>query len=139
MATSRRLARNAVPGEATALLDVRTTPATTLDALVARLRAAVGGEVRVLSDRLRPRETDLDAAVVRAARRARPQAKLFGSPTLSDLVFVEAPAVKVGPGRSERSHTPVEWVHEDEILEAAAYYEALARGWAAEVRREAAA
>lgn len=131
-------ARNTVPAEATAVLDVRTTPAASLAEVVAHLRARVRGEVRVVSDRLRPRETSLDQAVVCAARRARPQARVYGSATLSDLVFIDAPAVKVGPGRSERSHTADEYVLESEILEGAAFYEALVRGWAAEVRREAA-
>ncbi|HET7041592.1 MAG TPA: M20/M25/M40 family metallo-hydrolase, partial [Gemmatimonadales bacterium] len=45
-------ARNVVPGEATALLDVRTTPGLHGRGLVERLAAAVTGEVRVVSERL---------------------------------------------------------------------------------------
>lgn len=36
----------------------------------------------------------------------------------------------MGPGRSERSHTVDEWVDEEEIVEAARFYEALARRYA---------
>jgi acetylornithine deacetylase len=121
-------ARNVVPAEATAVLDVRTTPAASHDEVVARVRARVASEVRVLSSRLEPRETAEDALVVRAARMARPAAKLYGSPTLSDLVHVTgAPAIKCGPGASERSHTADEWIGEDEVIAGADFYVAFVR------------
>ncbi len=124
-------ARNVVPGEATALLDVRTTPGLHGRELVERLAAAVTGEVRVLSERLKPRETPEASPLVSAAREARPEARLFGSSTLSDLVFLEGiAAVKCGPGRTERSHTPDEYVLESEILEGARFYTRLVRAWA---------
>ena len=121
-------ARNVVPGEATAVLDVRTTPAASHEEVVAQVRARVASEVRVLSSRLEPRETAEDALVVQAALRARPAAKLYGSPTLSDLVHVAgAPAIKCGPGASERSHTADEWVSEEEVVAGADFYVALVR------------
>jgi len=117
-------ARNVVPAQASAVLDVRTTPAMSHGDVVARVRERVASDVRVLSDRLEPRETDEGALVVRAARAARPEARLYGSPTLSDLVHVQgAPAIKCGPGASERSHTADEWVGEAEIVEGARFYE----------------
>jgi acetylornithine deacetylase len=128
-------ARNVVPATATAVLDVRTTPAASHAAVVAAVRARVASEVRVLSDRLAPRETAPGALVVRAALAARPAARLYGSPTLSDMVYVEAaPAIKVGPGSSERSHTADEWVGADEVAAGAAFYAALVRECAALVR-----
>lgn len=124
-------ARNVVPGEATALLDVRTTPGLHGRGLVERLAAAVTGEVRVLSERLAPRETSEVSPLVGAAREARPEARLFGSSTLSDLVFMAGiPAVKCGPGRTERSHTADEFVLESEILDGARFYTRLVRAWA---------
>ncbi|HVT58808.1 MAG TPA: M20/M25/M40 family metallo-hydrolase [Thermoanaerobaculia bacterium] len=124
-------ARNVVPGEATAVLDVRTTPALPGREVVARVERAVRSEVRVLSDRLQPRETPEDSLLVEAARRARPQSRLFGSPTLSDLVFMGGiPAIKCGPGRSERSHTADEFVLESEVLEGARFYTRLVGAFA---------
>ncbi|HEX9668323.1 MAG TPA: M20/M25/M40 family metallo-hydrolase, partial [Thermoanaerobaculia bacterium] len=82
-------ARNVLPGEATAVLDVRTTPVLPSAEVVRRVERAVAGEVRVLSDRLRPRETAADAALVEAGRRARPEARLVGSPTLSDMALLD--------------------------------------------------
>jgi acetylornithine deacetylase len=115
-------ARNVVPGEATAVLDVRTVPGSHRE-VVQRLSKVVSGELRVLSDRLEPRETGETETVVRAALRARPQARVYGSATLSDMVFIkDVPAIKCGPGRSERSHTPDEFVLEEEILAGAHFY-----------------
>ncbi|HEX9799243.1 MAG TPA: M20/M25/M40 family metallo-hydrolase [Thermoanaerobaculia bacterium] len=134
-------ARNAVPATATAVLDVRTTPATPPAALVERLRAAVAGELVVVSDRLAPRATPQDAPLLAAARAARPAAREYGSATLSDwaLLPAEVPAIKVGPGRSERSHAPDEFVLASEVLEGAAFFEALARRLARELARAGAA
>jgi acetylornithine deacetylase len=123
-------ARNAVPAEASCVLDVRIN--SEVDA--ARLIRALGDRVRVLSDRLRPRSIDPAHPLVDAIRRARPEAKLIGSSGLSDLVFFEGiPGVKVGPGRTERSHTPDEFVLESEILEGARFYERAVVEIAAEV------
>lgn len=124
-------ARNVVPAEAVALLDVRTTPVLSPRQIVERIEQAVAGEVRVLSDRLRPRETAESTLLVGAARQARPEARLFGSATLSDMAFMEGiPAIKCGPGRSERSHTPDEFVLAGEVLDGARFYTRLVRSYA---------
>jgi acetylornithine deacetylase len=124
-------ARNVVPAEASAVLDVRTTPALAPGAVVERVARAVESEVRVLSDRLRPRETDERSALVAAALAARPGARLYGSATLSDLVFMEGiPAIKCGPGSSARSHTADEFMLSGEILDGARFYARLIGAWA---------
>jgi acetylornithine deacetylase len=129
-------ARNVVPAEARAVLDCRTVPAEPPEALLARLRAVVESELVVLSDRLVPVATDASSALVAAALRARPEAQLYGSATLSDLTFFRGiAAVKVGPGRSERSHRPDEFVFEDEIVAGAQFYEQLLLELAAEMER----
>jgi acetylornithine deacetylase len=130
-------AKNMLPGLASATLDIRTTPVLSHDALIERIRAALGAlegvEAELVSKRLEPRETARDARVVRAARKARPGARVYGSTTMSDMVFLkDVPAVKVGPGRSERSHTPDEFVRESEILEGRRFYVDLIRHYAAE-------
>jgi len=128
-------ARNVVPAEAVATVDGRTTPALAPADIVARLRAALASEVRVVSDRLGPRATPETSALLRAARLAHPGARQYGSPTLSDWALLPAstPAIKVGPGSSSRSHKPDEYVHEAEVLEGARFYARLCRAFAAEV------
>jgi acetylornithine deacetylase len=131
-------ARNVVPAEARAILDCRTVPVEAPEALLARLRAAVEGELVVLSDRLVPVASDPASPLVAAARRARPAARLYGSATLSDLTFFRGiPALKAGPGRSERSHRPDELVLESEVVEGAAFYERLLVELARDLRRAA--
>jgi len=125
-------ARNVLPAEATALVDVRTTPEVTPEAIALAIGGAVGAEVRVLSDRLRPRATPEDSPLLAAVLSVRPVAKLYGSPTLSDWALIDAPAIKCGPGRSERSHRVDEYVEEEEVLAGMRFYlaliEALASG-----------
>lgn len=121
-------ARNVVPAEAAVILDIRTVPGEDPGALVERLRARCESEVRVLSDRLKPCGTDPAADVVQAAKTVRPEARLYGSPTLSDWVyFRDYPAVKVGPGNSDRSHRPDEFLYENELRAGAAFYRATLR------------
>jgi len=135
-------ARNVVPAEASAILDVRAVPGIAPDAIATRVRAAVAGEVKVVSDRFAPRQTPAGSALLAAARAARPGARAYGSATLSDwaLLPADVPGIKVGPGRSERSHTPDEYVLEQEVVDGAAFYSDLVRAFATEIRnREAGA
>ena len=46
----------------------------------------------------------------------------FGSPTLSDQALMPFPSVKIGPGKSSRSHTADEYIMISEIEEAVALY-----------------
>lgn len=119
---------NVIPDRCDLVVDVRTTPAYAPEEIVSMVRQRVSGEVSVRSKRLVSVDTDPDAGIVRAALRANPGAVPFGSPTLSDWVFLDGiPAVKVGPGDSRRSHTPDEFVTEDEVRAGAAFYERLIR------------
>jgi acetylornithine deacetylase len=124
------VAHNVIPAEAQAVLDLRTTPEFTPEEIVERVRRAVASDVVVRSTRLGPVSTDPGERLIVAARRARPEAALFGSPTLSDMArvpgyFGTAPAVKVGPGRTERSHTADEFVTVQELIDGAAFYRRL--------------
>lgn len=116
-------ARNAVPATATAILDLRTTPALAVEAICQRVRERVAGDLAVVSSRFLPRHTLPEALPVVAAQQARPEARLYGSATLSDWALLgQIPAIKCGPGASERSHTAEEFVFEQEILDGARFY-----------------
>lgn len=119
---------NVIPDRCRITVDIRTTPAYTPNELVELVRSRVKGEVRVRSERLVSVETDPGHAIVRAALAANPSARPFGSPTVSDWVFLkDVPTVKAGPGDSRRSHTPDEYVTEAELKAGAAFYAALIR------------
>lgn len=136
------VAANVVPPEVTCTLDVRFVPGLTAEAILERLREGVSGTLEPVEEPLPPCSIDPDHPLVQAAKRARPGARCSGCAGLSDwTAFCAArppvaagqggvPGLKVGPGRSTRSHTADEYVLEDEVLEGARFYEALIREYA---------
>ena len=127
---------NVIPDRCKLVVDVRTTPDYAVDELVAAVTAAVEGSVHVRSSRLGSVATDPAHAVVQAALSANPGAKPYGSPTLSDWVFLKGiPTVKVGPGESKRSHTPDEYIEVAELEAGVDFYEKLIRGYFAKAGR----
>ncbi|HEU4570794.1 MAG TPA: M20/M25/M40 family metallo-hydrolase [Gemmatimonadales bacterium] len=121
------VSRNVTPPSASAVLDIRSTPAWTHRELGEELRRHLRSEVTVTSERLVPCETPAGSRLLAAATRVRPALRTFGSPTCSDWVFVrDADAIKCGPGTSRRSHTPDEYVDLPEVGAARAFYAALA-------------
>ena len=123
-------ARNVIPDRCTLAVDIRTTPAYTHDEIVAEVEALVESKVEVHSDRFVPVATDADARIVQACRAALPDADPFGSPTASDWIFLhDIPVVKIGPGRSTRSHTAGERIDIAEVERAVGAYKAIIRAY----------
>ena len=121
---------NVIPDQCKLVVDVRTIPSVSPEEIVALVKRSVEGQVSIRSSRLGSVETDPAHAIVRAALSARPGARPYGSPTLSDWVFLKGiPTVKVGPGDSRRSHTPDEYLEVREFEEGVEFYEALIRGY----------
>lgn len=121
------VSRNVTPPSATAVLDVRSTPAWTHEELADGLRAVLASEVVVTSDRLVPCETPAGSALLAACTAVRPSATRYGSPTCSDWVFLRhLDTVKCGPGTSRRSHTADECVDLDQVSAARRFYADLA-------------
>jgi len=129
-------ARNVVPGEASCYLDVRTNPGLDAKTVADRLAQDLGCEVEVHSGRFVPCRTDPGDPLVRAVLAALPGTRPFASRGVSDWVaFRDVPAVKIGPGRTERSHTADEFVLEEEVLQGALGYQAILEAWTREVAR----
>ena len=125
-------AKNVVPDRCRITLDIRSTPATTHPELTALVREALESRVEVHSERIIPCSTDPDSRVAQAAVAAVSSlgldAEPFGSPTASDWIFVaDVPTVKIGPGRSELSHTPDEHVEIAQLEAAVDVYSEIAR------------
>jgi acetylornithine deacetylase len=117
------VSRNVTPPVAKAILDIRSTPDWSHDEVADVLRRSLASNVVVTSPRLVPCETPADSRLLAAARRVRPEARTFGSPTCSDWVFLRhADAIKCGPGTSRRSHTPDEYVDLPEVTAARRFY-----------------
>jgi acetylornithine deacetylase len=123
-------ARNVIPDRCTLHLDIRTTPAYTHDEITAQVAARVESAVHVHSGRIIPVATPPDARIVQACRAALPTAEPFGSPTASDWIELpDLPVVKIGPGQSERSHTPQERIRVTALPEAVAGYRAIVEAY----------
>lgn len=123
---------NVIPDRCKLVVDIRTTPDYAPERILSQVKALVKGDVSVRSQRLQSVHTDPNHPIVRAALAANPAGKPYGSPTLSDWVFLKGiPAVKCGPGDSKRSHTPDEYVTVAELEAGAAFYERLIRSYLA--------
>ncbi len=96
--------------------------------MIAVIDAATESGIHVHSKRLVPVATDAESRIARACASALPASVPFGSPTMSDWLFLrDVPAVKIGPSRSELSHTPHERVRLSDVDDAASAYAAIAR------------
>lgn len=124
------ISRNVTPPVAQAVLDIRSTPDWTHEEIEGVLRQSLRSEVVVTSRRLVPCETPAGSRLLATARRVRPEAATFGSPTCSDWVFLRhTDTIKCGPGTSRRSHTADEFVDLPEVTAARAFYGRLVRAY----------
>ncbi|RME73178.1 MAG: M20/M25/M40 family metallo-hydrolase, partial [Planctomycetota bacterium] len=109
-------APNVIPDRCRVVLDVRTTPRWDNAQAVADLERLVRSELEIRSRRFLPVATDPDTAIVRAARRALPEARLQPFGGVSDMYFLSkvaggpVPGVLIGPGDGRQSHKPDEFV-----------------------------
>ncbi len=104
---------NVVPDICEFVVDIRSTDAYTNDEIVDIIRKNVRSEVNPRSVRLQPSGLPEGHILWEAA--ALLEQETFGSPTLSDMALMPFPAVKIGPGESERSHTAGEFIETEEI------------------------
>lgn len=119
---------NVIPAACKLVVDIRTIPEIAASEVVDRIREVVSSEIWVRSDRLAPAHTPEGSAILDAVRAAIPGCKPFGSPTMSDWAHLTGiPAVKLGPGISEVSHTANEWVALPMVERAVGSYAAIAR------------
>ena len=106
---------NVIPDTCKLVVDVRTTDAYTNEETLEIIRQNVDCEVEERSTRLQPSRITDDHVIVQAAKAL--DTETFGSPTMSDQALMPFPTVKIGPGDSNRSHMPDEYVFVDEIRE----------------------
>lgn len=104
---------NMVPDRCSFTVDVRTTNAYTNEETLAIIKTHLISEVTPRSTRLQPSFIAEDHPIVRAGKSVGLQT--FGSPTLSDQALLPVPSIKIGPGKSSRSHTADEFIYLDEI------------------------
>ncbi len=118
---------NLVPDRAVCTFDGRLAPPHDAAECVHLLSGCLpGAELSVHSDRLAPVETPSDHPLVAAALAATGRASAIGSSTMSDMALLSGiPAVKCGPGKTARSHTPNEFLLKEELRDGCDAYRAL--------------
>lgn len=122
---------NVIPDTCRFTVDIRTTDAYTNKEVVDMLREALAKasieDGAPMPTEVTPRSTRIHASVIAPEHPlVRAAVKLgshtFVSPTTSDRALMPWPALKLGPGLSERSHTADEYVLEQEVVDGHAFY-----------------
>lgn len=119
---------NVVPDVCTCVVDIRSNECYSNEELFKEITSHIGSEAKARSFRLNSSHIELNHLFVkRAVKMGRTP---FGSPTLSDQALMKFPSVKIGPGKSSRSHTADEYIMVSEIEEAIRVYIELLDGLA---------
>jgi acetylornithine deacetylase len=117
------LARNQIPDRCDFFVDLRTTPNVDHASIAAEIDARLESEVAMHSHRYEPVATNAAEVVVRAALEVAGASAGIGSVTTSDWAFLKGiPAVKVGPGNTDRSHRPNEYLLLSELERGVEFY-----------------
>lgn len=104
---------NVVPAVCNYVIDIRTIGEYSYDEIIRILSKNVHAELKPRSQRLKPSLIDPNHPLVETAKDL--NIEQFGSATLSDQALLDIPSIKMGPGLSERSHTPDEFIFVSEI------------------------
>ena len=111
---------NVIPDVCSAVVDIRTNECYSNQEVFEEICRHISSEAKARSFRLNSSSVSADHPFVkRAVELGRVP---FGSPTLSDQALMPFPSVKIGPGKSSRSHTADEYIMVSEIEEAIALY-----------------
>ena len=111
---------NVVPDICTFVVDIRSNECYSNEELFQEICSHIQSEAKARSFRLNSSHIDAEHPFVkRAVEFGRTP---FGSPTLSDQALMHFPSVKIGPGKSSRSHTADEYIRVSEIEEAIGMY-----------------
>ena len=111
---------NVVPDICTFVVDIRSNECYSNEELFQEICSHIQSEAKARSFRLNSSHIDAEHPFVkRAVELGRTP---FGSPTLSDQALMRFPSVKIGPGKSSRSHTADEYIRVSEIEEAIGMY-----------------
>ena len=104
---------NVIPDRCTFTVDIRTTDAYTHDEILDVIKQNIKGEIARCSLRLNPSSIPEDHLLVKTALEM--GIRTYGSPTLSDQALIQTASIKMGPGKSERSHTAEEFIYVEEL------------------------
>ena len=106
---------NVVPDTCKFVMDIRTTEKHTNEGVFEFLQQHLKSEIKARSFRLNSSGIELSHPLVKSGLSL--GLEYFGSSTLSDQALLDFPTVKMGVGKSERSHTADEFIYLREIEE----------------------
>lgn len=111
---------NVVPDKCSFVVDIRSNELYSNEMLYNDIRKQIGCEAKARSFRLNSSRIDPNHPFV---KKVVGMGRIpFGSSTLSDQALMNFPSIKMGPGRSSRSHTADEYIMLKEIEEAIGLY-----------------
>lgn len=111
---------NVIPDRCTFVVDIRSNECYTNRELFDEIQKHIACEAKARSFRLGSSHVEETHPIVRKTLSL--GRVPFGSPTLSDQALMPFPSLKMGPGKSARSHTADEFIFIKEIEEAIALY-----------------
>lgn len=106
---------NVVPDLCDFTVDIRSTDCYSNKEILQIIEENIQAEINPRSIRLNPSFISADHPLVKAGLKL--GLERYGSPTLSDQAFLSVPSLKIGPGKSARSHSSDEFIYLDEIEE----------------------
>ena len=118
---------NVVPDLCKYVVDVRLNDQYTHQQVLDLINENINGTAKARSMRLQPSGIDQNHSFVKHIKTLGKET--FGSATMSDQALMSCASVKVGPGRSERSHTPDEFIYLSEIREGVNEYIRILEGF----------
>ena len=115
---------NVVPDRCTFVVDIRSNELYYNEEILEEIKKHISCDAVPRSTRLSSSATPLNHPIIVKAKET--GREIFGSPTLSDQALMPFPSLKIGPGKSSRSHTADEFVEIKEIEQGiSVYYELL--------------
>ena len=111
---------NVIPDRCSFVVDVRSNELYSNEELFTEIQKHISCKAEARSFRLNSSRIEESHPFVQKAKKLGRMP--FGSPTLSDQALMAFPSVKIGPGRSSRSHTADEYIMIKEIEEALELY-----------------
>lgn len=104
---------NVIPDTCSFVVDIRSNENWSNEELFNKIKGNVTSEVTARSFRLDSSKIDCNHPFVK--RCVELGLTPYGSPTLSDQALMKFPSIKIGPGKSSRSHTADEYIMLNEI------------------------
>lgn len=111
---------NVVPASCHFVIDVRVSDAYQNQEVFDVINAQTKSKVEARSFRLNSSSISKDHPIVKAGIDL--DRKTYGSPTISDQALLSCPSLKIGPGKSSRSHSADEYIELKELEEGIELY-----------------